>query len=336
MSYITGFVHPDLMREIDRKRNLFSDSGSKDSLSSQLLSVAFEDATYHSLILEADKAKNSERVGRKRDFSSVRSGLRESWVLAEKAYSGTITSSIICQLASKIEPKSAGAYRDRPVYVNYRTPYVPPPASKVPHEMELMLRVTNNPDISFLERALHLHFHFLRIHPFVDGNGRTSRFFQNFLLSKGGYPPAMTPVGDRSIYNALIRSAQEGFKYRGADEGLSIAERISTPPPFDSPEGYFYEFLASKVNVSLDSVIDRLEDLPNFRIDLYGTKDPHRVHSIKVHLQGYFSRLGSPGQVRLVDQSRGVIEVRGEIPEGVIQKIVSKTHDRGFKISRNC
>lgn len=35
------------------------------------------------------------------------------------------------------------------------------------------------------------HYKLVDIHPFVDGNGRTSRLIMNLILLKAGYPPAM-------------------------------------------------------------------------------------------------------------------------------------------------
>lgn len=35
------------------------------------------------------------------------------------------------------------------------------------------------------------HYKLVDIHPFVDGNGRTSRLIMNLILLKAGYPPVM-------------------------------------------------------------------------------------------------------------------------------------------------
>ena len=44
----------------------------------------------------------------------------------------------------------------------------------------------------------------MKIHPFVDGNGRTGRLLLNFELMKAGYPPAVIRKEDRlSYYDAL-------------------------------------------------------------------------------------------------------------------------------------
>ena len=53
-------------------------------------------------------------------------------------------------------------------------------------------------------RAAELHARFVKIHPFIDGNGRTGRLLQNFELMKAGYPPAVIRKEDRlAYYDAL-------------------------------------------------------------------------------------------------------------------------------------
>jgi Fic family protein len=64
-----------------------------------------------------------------------------------------------------------------------------------------------------IERAAELHTRFVKIHPFVDGNGRTGRLLLNFELLKMGYPPAIIRKEDRlAYYDALdIACVSGGF-----------------------------------------------------------------------------------------------------------------------------
>lgn len=58
-----------------------------------------------------------------------------------------------------------------------------------------------------VEQAARLHSEFVKIHPFVDGNGRTSRLLMNLVLMQHGYPPAILPVSKRlRYYNALDKA----------------------------------------------------------------------------------------------------------------------------------
>lgn len=60
------------------------------------------------------------------------------------------------------------------------------------------------------ESLADLHARFERIHPFLDGNGRTGRLLLNLLLIRLGYPPAIIYKGNRSRYLAALRRADGG------------------------------------------------------------------------------------------------------------------------------
>ena len=51
-----------------------------------------------------------------------------------------------------------------------------------------------------IERAAKVHADFVGIHPFIDGNGRTSRLLMNLELLKAGYPPCVITVESRLAY----------------------------------------------------------------------------------------------------------------------------------------
>jgi hypothetical protein len=60
------------------------------------------------------------------------------------------------------------------------------------------------------EALAKVHARFERIHPFLDGNGRTGRLVLNLLLVRLGYPPAIIFKGDRRRYLAALGSADRG------------------------------------------------------------------------------------------------------------------------------
>lgn len=51
-----------------------------------------------------------------------------------------------------------------------------------------------------VERAAKVHANFVGIHPFVVGNGRTSRLLMNLELMKAGYPPSVITLENRLAY----------------------------------------------------------------------------------------------------------------------------------------
>lgn len=55
-----------------------------------------------------------------------------------------------------------------------------------------------------------LHYRFVRIHPFDDGNGRTARLLANYVLMKYGYPPTVIKSDDKSNYIGALNQADTG------------------------------------------------------------------------------------------------------------------------------
>lgn len=59
------------------------------------------------------------------------------------------------------------------------------------------------------EAVARCHSQFERIHPFLDGNGRTGRLLTNLVLVRLGYPPAIIYQRDRGRYLAALRRADQ-------------------------------------------------------------------------------------------------------------------------------
>lgn len=110
-------------------------------------------------------------------------------------YSGkTITKNTILSIHKDLtkdllrNPEYEGNFRDTPVVIgNLHTKeinYVPPDAYKVPYLVdELLDWLNNSTDMYPVIIAGILHYELVRIHPFVDGNGRTSRLMATLILS---------------------------------------------------------------------------------------------------------------------------------------------------------
>jgi len=114
-----------------------------------------------------------------------------------------------------INDKYAGRYRDVEVII-VGAKHAPPQPNKVP---ELMLDFSRwivdkqeRLDLHPVEFAALAHFELVKIHPFIDGNGRTSRLLMNLILMKYGYPIAVIDCEKepRTKYYNAIRQADEG------------------------------------------------------------------------------------------------------------------------------
>jgi Fic family protein len=56
--------------------------------------------------------------------------------------------------------------------------------------------------------AFEFHLKYVTIHPFYDGNGRTSRILMNLILVMFGYPPVIIRVNDKDVYNQYLADIQ--------------------------------------------------------------------------------------------------------------------------------
>src|SRR5690606_39168411 len=85
----------------------------------------------------------------------------------------------------------------------------PPQALQVPEQMETFIRWYNGPaqGLHPVERAALVHSEFVKIHPFVDGNGRTSRLLMNLELMKAGFPVTVIEVDERLVYYEALDKA---------------------------------------------------------------------------------------------------------------------------------
>ena len=75
-----------------------------------------------------------------------------------------------------IDDNYAGVYRDRQVFISGAT-HTPPPPLKIQEQMDKLMNWYNGAaqDLHPIVRGAMLHAIFVGIHPFIDGNGRTSR-----------------------------------------------------------------------------------------------------------------------------------------------------------------
>ncbi len=114
----------------------------------------------------------------------------------------------IHQLVLKeIDDDNAGKYRDENVKIKGAT-HIPPDYLIVPELMEkLIINYEDWKKYHSIIRAALLHGELVKIHPFVDGNGRTSRLVMNLSLMNSGYLPVIVKKEKRlEYYNALDKA----------------------------------------------------------------------------------------------------------------------------------
>ena len=81
-------------------------------------------------------------------------------------------------------------------------------------------------ELNPIELAAWTHAEFVRIHPFIDGNGRTSRLLMNYQLLIHGYLPISVAKENRlDYYNALEQYAVYGDLTSFADFVAELEEQ---------------------------------------------------------------------------------------------------------------
>ncbi len=85
--------------------------------------------------------------------------------------------------------------------------------------------------------AFEFHLKYVTIHPFYDGNGRTSRILMNLILIMCGYPPVIVKVSDKDTYNRYLADIQG----------------------YDGRPDLFYEFMAKLLIKSQELTLTAIE-----------------------------------------------------------------------------
>lgn len=135
-----------------------------------------------------------------------------------------------------IDTKYAGNYRDVQVMIN-GSRHLPPQPYIIKKQMEELFfwYEAHKNQLHPVVLAAELSERLVTIHPFIDGNGRTSRLIMNLILLKNGYVIANIK-GDsenrlkyyQALENAQVEDKKEGFHLFVANEELQALKRYCT------------------------------------------------------------------------------------------------------------
>jgi Fic family protein len=138
----------------------------------------------------------------------------EDLVIKDEALSEGQIKSIHQLILKNIDDEHAGVYRNTNVIIS-GADHIPPDALHVESEMQAFVTWYKQKAGSLhpVERAARVHTDFVKIHPFVDGNGRTSRLLMNLELMKAGFPPVVLPLEKRLDYYEALDTAHTKNDY---------------------------------------------------------------------------------------------------------------------------
>lgn len=93
-----------------------------------------------------------------------------------------------------------GVYRNVEVRIT-GSEHKPPAPSEMYYQIkDFFKNINSKSDFNPIELAAWTHAEFVKIHPFVDGNGRTSRLIMNYQLMSNGFLPVSVNKEDRLEY----------------------------------------------------------------------------------------------------------------------------------------
>lgn len=178
--------------------------------------------------------------------------------LIEKDKKNTFSENLIRSLnqivQQNIDKEWAGRYRNSGVIIG-GADHKPPEALEIPKLMRNLVDWVgdNKKKMHPIELASMLHHKLVYIHPFFDGNGRTSRLVMNIILMQSGFPLVIVLKNDRKRYYQTLSSADKGeyadfvnFIARAVERTLDIYMKILMPSKKGNEKYIFLSDLAKE------------------------------------------------------------------------------------------
>lgn len=113
-----------------------------------------------------------------------------------------------------IDSENAGKYRMENVVISGAA-HIPPKYYEINDLMQKLIMEFKEDWVAYhpVIKATLLHGEFVKIHPFIDGNGRVSRLLLNFELMKHGYPPIIIKKENRASYYDVLDYGHMTYDY---------------------------------------------------------------------------------------------------------------------------
>ena len=132
-----------------------------------------------------------------------------------KRYSGELNTQFLEKVNGILTKNTGVIYGGRIRFFNVQiqgSTHVPPPYEEVKKHMLNFFKwySANKNKRHPFELAALIHAKLTWIHPFEDGNGRTSRTIMNFILMKKGFPMFFIPIEKREEYYQSLDIADKG------------------------------------------------------------------------------------------------------------------------------
>ncbi|MEA3423182.1 MAG: Fic family protein [Bacillota bacterium] len=117
-------------------------------------------------------------------------------------------------ILKEIDNDNSGKYRKENVLIS-GAKHIPPNYYELDYLMQKLIKEYQNEWHEYhpVIKATLLHGEFVKVHPFIDGNGRTARLLLNFELMKYGYTPIIIKNERRAEYYDVLDLAHTTMDY---------------------------------------------------------------------------------------------------------------------------
>jgi fido (protein-threonine AMPylation protein)/Tfp pilus assembly protein PilF len=200
-------IDEERLKRLDEKRDLLSQVDSKSSAMKRATKEAYILHIYHSVgiegnsmtltetrsVLETHMAVSGRSVEEHNEILGLDSAMK--YVNATLVKSEHITLNDILEIHKRIlghvDPIEGGTFRRTQVYVGSHIPPKPSELLILMDEFQEWLNSEYTSQLHPVKQAAIAHYKLVNIHPFSDGNGRTSRLLMNTILMRYGFPPVV-------------------------------------------------------------------------------------------------------------------------------------------------
>jgi len=217
-----------MLKSIDIKKKSFAKISPDSSALKRAKKEAYFQHIYHTVgiegntlnlgqtrhLLETKLAIGGKSVQEHNEVLGLDAALKYINMTLVDRVPGHITMQDILEIHKRVigyvDPVEAGLFRQTQVFVG---DFIPPHSSHIDLLMRRFLDWLNDPENMLLHPvrfAALAHYKLVYIHPFTDGNGRTSRLLMNWILMQNGFPPVIIRKQDRLSYYQHLVTANDG------------------------------------------------------------------------------------------------------------------------------
>uniref|UniRef100_A0A915J437 protein adenylyltransferase n=1 Tax=Romanomermis culicivorax TaxID=13658 RepID=A0A915J437_ROMCU len=220
-------IDSQMLRKLDQKRERFIHIPRASLALRRLMRESYVEYIYHTVAMEGNTMNlaQTRSILETHMVVSGKSIMEHNEILGMDAALRFINSTLIHKnrpisiqdileihkrVFGFVDPLEAGTFRRTQVFIGGFVPCGPEEIQREMDEFIDWLGLESTQRIHPVELAALVHYKFIIIHPFIDGNGRTARILMNLILMRAGFPPVIVNVAERSGYYETLKIANDG------------------------------------------------------------------------------------------------------------------------------